>query len=331
MRAVQLVAAEQLHVADVPEPTPREGEVVLEVAGCGVCGTDLHTVSGGNPLVRFPAVPGHEFGGTVVTLGAGVTWLAVGDRVVVDPSRSCEHCEHCLGGRPNLCPDKGGHGSRFPGGFAEQVAVRATSCVRVPASMPWEVALLAEPLACVLHGVDRLGAATGQDAVVWGAGPIGLLTAVVLRHKGTDVHVVERSEARRDAAAALGLAVVADAAALPGSDAAVVVDATGVPAAIEEGFGRLRRGGTLLMMGVASPGSAVSLDPHRINWHELTIVGSMAVQSTFERAVRLLDRIGDQVRPLVTHDVPLESFPDALDLVRSQGALKVLVRPDRPR
>ena len=330
MRAVQLTGPEQWQVATVPEPTPGEDEVLLDVAGCGVCGTDLHAISGGNPLVRFPAIAGHEFGGVVVGVGARVDWLREGDRVVVDPSRFCEHCEMCLAGRPNLCPDKGGYGSRYPGGFAERVAVRATSCVPIPDDMPWQTALLAEPLACVLHGVDRLGPAVGRDAVVIGAGPIGLLVALVLRHEGTDVAIVERSEVRRGTAESLGFrTVVADPSALPRPDASVVVDATGVPAAIEQGFTMVGRGGTMLLMGVAKQGSSISVDPQRINWHELTIVGSMAVKHTFGRAVELLGRIGEQVRPLVTHEVALDDFGDALDLVRTQGALKVLVTPGR--
>ncbi|WP_270886079.1 alcohol dehydrogenase catalytic domain-containing protein [Pedococcus sp. 5OH_020] len=328
MRALQLNAPDQWTIGEVPEPRPAPGEVLIDVVGCGVCGTDLHTLAGGNPLVRLPAIPGHEFGGTVAAVGARVDWLNVGERVVVDPSISCDHCARCFEGRPNLCPDKGGYGSRYPGGFAQKTAVRATSCVKIPDEMPWEVALLAEPLSCVLHGIDRLGTATGEDAVVLGAGPIGLLTALVLRHVGTEVAVVERSDVRRAVADKLGFdTVVSSVGELARPDTAVVVDATGVPAAIEDGFNTLRRGGSMLLMGVAKQGSRVSLDPHRINWHELTIVGSTAVNSTFGRAVDLLARMGDQTEPLVTHSVPLEEFGQALDLVRSQGALKVLVRP----
>jgi len=327
MRSLQLTGPETWHIGDVPEPVPADDEVVIDVAGCGMCGTDLHTLAGGNPLVRFPAIPGHEFGGTVVAAGSGVSWLSPGDRVAVDPSRFCGRCRQCLSGNPNLCPDKGGYGSRFPGGFAEKAAVLATNCVRIPDDMPWEIALLAEPLACVLHGVDRLGSAVGEDAIVFGAGPIGLLVAIVLRQAGTDVGIVERSDVRRAAAAQLGFTVAADVAELSRTEVTIGVDATGVPAAIEAAFNTVRRGGSLLLMGVAKQGSSISLDPHRINWHELTIVGSMAINHTFGRAVEMLGRIGEQVRPLVTHDVALEDFGQALDLIRTQGALKVLVRP----
>jgi len=328
MRALQLTAPNEWHIGAVPEPTPAADDVVIDVAGCGICGTDLHTLSGGNVLVKFPAIPGHEFGGTITAVGEKVSWLQVGDRVVVDPSRSDEHCEFCLSGHPNLCPEKGGYGSRYSGGFAERAAVRATNCVKIPQDMPWEVALLAEPLACVLHGVERLGDAVGRDTVVFGAGPIGLLTAIVLRQKGTEVAIVERSELRRKIATKLGFALVVESRdALPQPSYTVVVDATGVPTAIEDAFNTVGRGGSMLFMGVAKQGSSISIDPYRVNWQELTIVGSMAINHNFGRAVELLARIGDEVRQLVTDEVPLEDFDLALEKMRSLGALKILIRP----
>lgn len=329
MRALQLTAPNQWHIGDVPEPTPGQGEVVIDVAGCGMCGTDLHTLSGGNPLVIFPAIPGHEMGGTVTAVGENVSWLSVGDRVVVDPSRSCDHCEFCLSGRSNLCPGKGGYGSRYPGGFAEKAAVRAINCVKVPDGMSWEIALLAEPIACVLHGLDRLGKVPEHDAVVFGAGPIGLLVAVVLRHFGNRVSIVERSEFRRGVAVEMGFNTVVESVADLGiTESPIVVDATGVPAAIEDAVNLTRRGGTMLLMGVAKQGSTITIDPHRLNWQELSIVGSSAVNLTFGRAVELVTALSEQLAPIVTHSVDLEEFQTGLDLITSQGALKVLIRPN---
>ncbi|WP_188674728.1 alcohol dehydrogenase catalytic domain-containing protein [Subtercola lobariae] len=315
-------------MGDTAEPVASANEVVVDIAGCGICGTDLHSLSGGNAFLRFPAVPGHEFGGWISEVGDEVSWLRVGDRVIVDPTRTDEHCKFCRSGRANLCPEKGSYGSRHPGGFAEKVAVRASNCVKIPDGMPWEVALLAEPLGCVLHGIDRLGDAVGGDAVVFGAGPIGLLVAIALRYNGAEVAIVERSEMRRGLAGRLGFEIVVDAVgALPRANYPVVVDATGVPAAIEDAFRVVGRGGSMLLMGVAEQGSLVRIDPYRINWQELTILGSSAINHTFFRSLEMLGRIGDQVSQLVTHNVPLEDFGRALDLTRSQSALKVLIRP----
>ncbi|MFC0531418.1 alcohol dehydrogenase catalytic domain-containing protein [Phytohabitans kaempferiae] len=328
MRALVLNGIQDWSIQEVPEPQARADEVILEVAGCGMCGTDLHTLTGGNKLVRFPAVPGHEFGGTVLSVGREVDWLRAGQRVVVDPSYSCGHCAQCQAGRGNLCPDKGGYGSRFPGGFAQRVAVRARSCVPVPDDLEWNVALLAEPLACVLHGVDRLGATVGRDAIVFGAGPIGLLTAILLRRQGSQVSIVESSDFRRAVVARHGFDAVARVPEeLPEPSADVTVDATGVPAAIESAFAATRRGGSLLLMGVAHAGATVTLSPHLINWHELTIIGSMAVNNSFHRAVTLLGALATELIGFVTDTVPLDDFGQALDLVTSQRSLKVLVRP----
>ena len=328
MRALVLNGIQDWSIREVAEPQAGADEVVLEVAGCGMCGTDLHTLAGGNRLVRFPAVPGHEFGGSVLTVGRDVDWLRVGQRVVVDPSYSCGHCAQCLAGQANICPDKGGYGSRFPGGFAQRVAVRARSCVPVPDELDWDVALLAEPLACVLHGVDRLGATLGRDAIVFGAGPIGLLTATVLRHQGSRVALVEPSAHRRAVAARFGFDAVAPVREeLPDPSADVTVDATGVPAAIESAFAATRRGGSLLLMGVARADATVTFSPHLINWHELTILGSMAVNDTFHRAVALLGELRTELAGFVTDSVALDDFGRALDLVTSQRSLKVVVHP----
>lgn len=322
MRAVILEGPHAWKVGDAPERSPDAEEVVVAVAQCGICGTDRHTLAGDNALVRYPAVSGHEFVGTVIETGADASWLPVGTRVAVDPSRSCGHCRYCHEGRANLCPEKGGYGSRYPGGFAERSTVLARACHPLPDHVSWDAAVLAEPLACVLHGVDRVSGAQGSDSVVVGAGPIGLLTAVVLRRRGWNVSVAEVAPARAALAAEWGFGV-ADA----DTQADLVIDATGAPAAIQAALGRVRRGGTLLLMGVAPRGSSVDLDPYLVNWMELTIVGSMAINGTFGRAVELIGRHPDNFAPFVTHRVRLEDFGRGLDLVTDHAALKVVVAP----
>lgn len=300
----------------------------MQVAACGICGTDLHTLEGRNPLVRYPVTPGHEIVGTVTGLGeAAGTRLRVGDRVAIDPSRSCGACWHCRSGWPNLCPDKGGHGSRVPGGFAEYVVAREESCVAFDAVMSWDRAMLAEPLACVLHGMDRLGAVLGKHALVYGAGTIGLLAADLLRCAGADVRLVEPTTARRELATSWGLSCSASVMETqqPEGGWDVVVDATGAPAAIEEAFTRVRRAGTILLLGVAPADAHVSLSPFAINWMELTIVGSMAVRHSFQRAVELLPRLEFPVENLVTHHMALDDLHQAIDLIRSGSGLKVAV------
>lgn len=328
MKAAQLKEPGNLSIDEIATPTPGAGEVLVQVTACGLCGTDMHTLEGRNALVRYPAIPGHEFVGVVAAVGEGVPILNVGDRVAVDPSRSCGRCSFCRSGWPNVCPDKGGYGSRFPGGFAEHVVVRQESCVVFDDAMPWNRAVLAEPLACVLHGMDRLGAVIGKNAIVFGAGTIGMLAAALLIEGGASVQMVELAPARRAIAAEWGIECAQSAAEF-GNDEGwdVVVDATGVPSAIQEAVTRVRRAGTMLLLGVAPADKTIELSPYRINWHEITIIGSMAVRHSFQRAVELLPRIGLPLETLVTHTLPLGQIVEGISLVRSKDAMKVVVSP----
>lgn len=325
MKAVVLTAPGEYAVEEVADPTPGADQVVISVLASGICGTDLHTLAGENPQVVLPVIPGHEFVGRVEMVGAGVKNLQVGDAVAVDPSRSCGRCRHCRELRPNLCQNKGGHGSKLPGGFAERVVVKADACVPLDPNMKIERAVLAEPLACVLHGMDRLGPVLGKTALVYGAGAIGMLTAALLSRAGAQVQMLERSEERREIARSWGIPC-AD---LPEdyTETAwdVVVDATGAPQAIADALVRVRRGGTCLLMGVAPAGRTIPFEPHRVNWHELTIIGSMAIQGSFQRAVDLLPQIDYPLETLVTHRLPLSEFAQAIDLVQSRHALKVIL------
>lgn len=328
MRAAILRAPGTWSIEELPTPEPKDQEVLVEVAACGVCGTDLHTLEGRNPLVRYPVTPGHEIVGTVTALGAGAgARLRVGDRVAIDPSRSCGACWHCRSGWPNLCPDKGGHGSRVPGGFAEYVVAREESCVRFAPTMSWDRAMLAEPLACVLHGMDRLGTVLGKRTLVFGAGTIGLLAAELLRTAGAEVQLVEPSPARRQLAGSWGLRCAASPAEAdpPEGGWDVVVDATGVPAAIEDAFTLVRRAGTILLLGVAPADARVSVSPFSINWMELTVIGSMAVRHSFQRAVELLPALEFPLESLVTHHVALDELEQAIGLLRNGEGLKVAV------
>lgn len=328
MKAASLTAPHELQIveADIPEVGP--GDVRVRVVACGLCGTDLHTLAGNNALVRYPATPGHEFVGVVDAVGDRVRSVAAGERVAVDPSRSCGHCIKCRSGWPNLCPDKGGYGSRFPGGFAEYVVVQEESCVAIGEDVSWERAVLAEPLACVLHGMDRLGPVLGRKTLVFGAGTIGMLAAALLLEAGAQVQMVELSETRREIARAWGIRCEESAASFDdGSGWDVVVDATGVPAAIQQALTLVRRGGTMLMLGVAPADQTIELSPYRVNWHELTIIGSMAIRLSFQRAVELLPHITAPLETLVTHVVPLEQLSEGIELIRSKNAMKVIVAP----
>lgn len=329
MKAVVLSKPDNFQTVDVARPEPRPDEVVLAVAACGICGTDLHTIQGRNALVRYPIIPGHEFVGTVSACGDQVSSLKIGDRVAIDPSRSCGHCSYCRGGRPNLCPDKGGYGSRYPGGFSEYVVALEASCVILDNTLKWERAVLAEPLACVLHGIDRLGPVLGKNTVVFGAGTIGMLSAALLLEGGAEVQMVEPAPTRRLLAQEWGIdcaARVEEFANPEGWDC--VIDATGVPAAIQEAVKQVRRAGTILLLGVAPEEATIEVSPYLVNWQELTIIGSMAIRHSFQRAVELLPKLSAPLESLVTHRLALTEFAQGIDLIKGRDAMKVIIQPN---
>jgi 2-desacetyl-2-hydroxyethyl bacteriochlorophyllide A dehydrogenase len=331
MRAVVVDESGQVTVETVADPSPAAGQVIVEVHRCGICGTDRHLVAGDHPFAVYPVIPGHEVAGRIAAVGEGVTQnLRVGQLVAVDPSRSCGYCEQCRAGWPNLCPRKGGHGSRLPGGVAEFVAVDGASCEPFADDFDPALAALTEPLSCVLHGLDNLGPVIGQRALVYGAGPIGLMMCVLLAQSGVrSLSLVEQSAARRSRADGFGVSARAACADELDEERRynVVVDATGSPAAISDGLGRLSPAGRFLILGVAPAQSRVEFSPFEVNWRELKIIGSMAVRNSFGRAARLLESGLFAGSGLVTSAVPLPGFEQALAHLADGEQLKIQIAP----
>src|SRR5450756_378394 len=181
MRAAVVTTPGTIAVQELPDPTPGPGEIVVAPRAVGICGTDLHIIDGEFPPAPYPLVPGHEFAGEVVALGAGVTGLSIGERVAVDPSLFCGHCTYCQRQRGNLCEDWGATGDTVDGAFAELVAVPAGNAYAIPDSLSWGAAALIEPLACVVHGLRRLAMVPGSELLVVGAGTLGPVSYTHLR------------------------------------------------------------------------------------------------------------------------------------------------------
>lgn len=329
MRAAVVDQPGSVRVGDVPDPKPGPADVVVKVGACGICGTDVHIADGHFPPTPYPIVPGHEFAGQIVEVGpeAPGGW-SVGDRVAVDPSLFCGHCGPCRAGHGNLCANWGATGDTVDGAFAEYVAVPATTCYRMPDDMTYAQGALVEPVSCAVHGVRRVGVEAGERFLIMGAGTMGLIMQQLLQRAGAHVTMVDRNADRLPRATSLGAAAVAaDAAELAGETFDVAVDCTGAVPAIEAAFDRLRRGGRLLVFGVAPEQDRVSLSPFRIYNDEITVVGSMAVLHSYGAALDLVASGAVDTDALVTHSLPLERFPDALDLMRGGTGLKIQVVP----
>ena len=203
MRAA-VIASDKVTVEDVPDPQPAAREVVLAVAGCGICGTDLH-IADGQFAPTLPVVPGHEFAGEVVAVGADVAEVRVGDQVAVDPSLYCHECYFCRRGRGNQCERWGGIGVTVTGAAAQYALAPAANCVRLPDGVSPADAALIEPLSCAVHGFDVLAPALGDHFLIYGAGTMGLMMMELAKRAGAaSVSMVDVNPSRLETARELG-------------------------------------------------------------------------------------------------------------------------------
>lgn len=295
------------------------GEVLIRVHRAGICGTDIHILHG-TYQATYPLVPGHEFSGTVAAVGENVDGYSVGDRVTADPNIACGHCVNCQRNRPNQCLHWQGIGVTRPGGFAEYVSAPQGNVYPV-GDLSFTEASFVEPLACVVWGVQVLRPNVGDQALVFGAGPMGCLVMQNLKAAGvTEVTMVDRVEGRlavaRDLGAdhtlhsdELGDAAMKHIAPL-GFD--IVTDATGIPAVVEQCFGFTRARGKVWLFGVCPPDATVRFSPYEAFRKDLSIYGTYAVNRTFHESIALIRSGAVRVGPLLSHSLPLDAFEEGL-------------------
>jgi len=330
MRAIVLDRPGSFRVAEVPDPVPGEGQIVVKVDACGICGTDIHIMDGEFPPTPYPITPGHEFAGTIAAVAGDVrSGLRVGAKVAVDPSLYCGYCRRCRSGRDNLCENWAAIGDTVDGAFAEYVAVPAANAHLLPDGIDGQLGAMIEPLACAVHGLRRLGGVFGDPVVLTGAGTMGLLLLQLLVHAGAGpVTVVDRVPDRLEVARKLGAAwVTASLGDLKDERFEVAVDATGVPAVIDGVAGLLDRGGRLLVFGVAPAEATMSLSPFRVYNDEITVTGSMAILRSFAPAVELIGSGVIDPRPLLSSPLSLDEFGEALRRVRAGQGIKWHISP----
>jgi D-arabinitol dehydrogenase (NADP+) len=338
MRAVVYDRPEHFEVRDVPVPEPGPGEVLLEVLMAGVCGTDLH-LHVGEFGPTYPLTPGHEFVGEVVAVGPDAAGALLGHRVVVDNTASCGRCAECRRARPAYCEHLVAQGVNAPGGFAEYVVTDASRCFVVDDLDP-EVAVLTEPTACVVHGLDMLALAPGADVLLFGAGPTGLILTSLLGRSGAGrLTVAAPTAAKLELARARGADEIVQldrdrpeqaedrlrALAPAGFD--VVIDATGAPSVLGPTLSLTRTGGTVFVYGMTPEATQWPVAPYDIFRRELTIKGSFAQQFSFDRALRAL-RTG-RVDPagLISRRFGLDEYADALAAVADSAVVKAVLVP----
>ncbi len=329
MRAAVIVEPGTIAVDTVPDPEPGPRDVVVRVRACGLCGTDLHIMDG-EFAPAYPIVPGHEFAGEVVAVGAAVVGIRVGDRVAVDPSLHCGYCYYCRRGRGNLCENWAAIGVTVPGGAAEYAVAPMGNCYVLPDHLPTADAALIEPLSCAVRGFDVLPRTMADTYLIYGSGTMGLMMMELAKRAGAaTVSMVDLNPDRLATAKLLGCTATGASAdefeAPRGWD--VVIDCTGVQAAIQDAVSRVGRGGTFLQFGVSNYDARLTVEPYKIYNQEITITGSMAVLHSFERAGELLAAGVLRTDVFVSHRFPLPSYADALAQFRAGVGRKILVEP----
>jgi len=341
MRAAELTAPRTFRLTEMPIDDPGPGEIQVRVQAVGVCGSDLHAFTegavGSTPNV-YPMVLGHEPAGTIVQTGAGVTRLAVGDRGALEPALYCYHCEFCLSGHHNVCANiRFLSNPHHPGFFRELINLPAANFQPIPATMSFQEAALAEPLAIGMHSTRLTSMRPGETAAVIGAGPIGLLTIAALRAAGAgSLWAIEPLPHRRELARSLG----AHAALEPSEAVAEILRATGQRgvdcvfdcAAAEQTTNQAiqlaRNAGRVALTGIHSS-PLVALDGSTMRRKELTLFNVRRSNHETGEALHLLEARPESFRPLLTHTRSLDRIHEAFAIASQyrDGVGKMIVSP----
>ena len=316
----------------LPDPAPGEGQVVVKVGRCGICGSDLHMTEDAAYGCRHGDVLGHEFAGEVVALGKGTGGLKTGDLVSVVPLKSCGHCEHCRKGEVQWCAEFGLQG----GGYAEFALTRPNQCVKLPADLSLADGAIIEPLAVALHGVNLSGLQKGDKVLVLGAGPIGLATAFWARRMGAaKVAIQDIAEFQRSRALEMGANVfvvdpedpVGSAERALGGKADIVFECVGVPGLIAQGVEQVRPRGTILLLGLCTKPD--TFNSFAMLSKEVRLITSAFFTVPEYRAS--LDALAEgaiEPRLLVTDTISLAETPDMFESLKHRTRqCKVLIAP----
>ncbi len=333
MRAAVLFGKEDLRVTKWDDPKLERGDVLVRVNRCGVCGSDLRTFFvGPSPRYRLPAILGHEFVGTIEKIGEGVTGFARGDRVAAAPAVPCGECFYCKRGEDNLCRNMLDFGINLDGAFAELIRIPANlvACgglVQVSDALTGADAIWGEPIGTVLHGELRARTGPGQTVVVIGDGPIAMLHTLVAKYLGAArVHLLGQQDYRMPLARSVGADIATiDVKNIPGRTADAVIVAVSDATALDNAFGFVRDGGTIVAFGGTSRESRVSLPLYQLHYGEVTLTGSFnCTAEDFKRALEMIPRLN--LAPLAPRVVPLEKIADGFRTAYDREVIKVVVQ-----
>jgi L-iditol 2-dehydrogenase len=343
VKALLLSEYKHLEIADLPDPTPGHGEVLVSVAACGICGSDVHGYDGSSGRRIPPIVMGHEAAGTITALGDGVKGFATGDRVAFDSTIFCGDCDNCRRGDVNLCDHRevlGVSCAEFKraGAFAEYVAVPSRILYPLPEKLSFAEAAMLEAVSIALHGVSLAQVSEGSAALVVGAGMIGLLTLQALRAAGCSrIFVTDLDSTRLKLARDVGATAVLSPEAsvveqimrlTKGAGVEVAIEAVGRNETVKVAIESVRKGGTVVLVGNILP--EVTLPLQKVVTRQIRLQGSCASSGEYPRAIELLTRGAIQVAPLITAIAPLAEGPRWFERLyaREPNLMKVILTPE---
>lgn len=328
MKAAVLHGKENLRITELPVPVPKEDEILVKVAYCGICGTDVHLYEGDEGSVKLVpgTVPGHEISGTIEKTG---------EKVVVDPNYYCGTCEMCQKGKYNYCRNIFNTGVTVNGGFAEYVLAHESQIHKIPKHLPLADASFAEPVSCCLHGAQLAGIGKDDRVLITGAGTIGLIMLQICRNYGASyIAVSEPVEEKRKRALRLGADAVFDSAKT--TDGILhkcrfnkVIECSGNHKAVGTAIAACANTGTVMLFGLTKPDFEMKIKPFDLFKRELTIKASYINPGTMEDAVRLIASKAVKTAPLVSDSISLDELNGYLSDRKKLESGKVLVDPRR--
>lgn len=340
MRALaKLEPREGIWRTDVPKPTPGPNDLLIRIRKTSICGTDVHIYNWdawSQRTVPVPLVTGHEYVGVVEEIGSEVKGFSVGDRVSGEGHITCGHCRNCRAGRRHLCPNTLGVGVQRQGAFADYLVLPAFNAFKIPDAIADDVASILDPLGNAVHTALAFDL-VGEDVLITGAGPIGLMAAAIARFVGArNVVITDVNEERLKMAPEMGVTravnvsdpavdlrdVMRDLGMTEGFD--VVMEMSGAPAAFHQFLGSIINGGKVALLGIPSVDFAI--DWNQVIFKGLTLQGIYG-RKMFETWYKMKNLLlsGLDVTPVITHHFPMERFQEGFDVMRSGQSGKVIL------
>jgi L-iditol 2-dehydrogenase len=338
MKQANLTKKHNIEIQDVAELIPRDKEVIISVAACGICGSDIHAFEGKHPFMPAPLVMGHEFSGVVTRYGSAVKKFKGGERVVVEPTIVCGECYNCKLEKYNLCKEIKIIGCQTPGAYSEEIAVPEDKVISIPDKMSFAEGALVEPAAVAYHTISRAKIDSNEKILIIGAGPIGLFVLQTLKAKyRVQVMICDINDFRLKTAEKLGADIAVNnekeniekkiktAFGEDGHD--ITFECVGIGAAFDLALKLARRGSRISAVGIYGPKENLSCLAY-ISEHELEISGnSIYLKTDFEQIIQLFSKGKLNAKEIITHRFPLLKVKDAFELIINKRGnfIKVLL------